>query len=146
MLALTSWQTDLGEVVMRGLLLLLALVGAAHAGDFAEPMILGVTSTMTVSGVSISSSVPTDVVISTGPLYRQVCVQNLDTAAFIACGENIAVSTQAASALMGVYLTTATASTLADPPLCFEVVPGKRFYCESANAAAASRAVIIRKR
>ena len=125
---------------------LAGLFGVASAGDFAEPVIIGVTSTMTVTGISISSSVPTDVVISTNPLYRQVCVQNLDWGAFIACGESVNVSTLTANSLMGVYLTTATAASLGQTPPCFEVVPGKRFYCESGNKTAPSPAVLIRKR
>ena len=125
---------------------LAGLFGIAHAGDFAEPVIIGVTSTMTVSGISIATQTATSVVISTAPLYRQVCVQNLDWSNFIACGENPSVSTLTASGLMGVYLTTATAASLVNTPPCFEVVPGKNFYCLSASHFAPSPAVIIRKR
>ena len=133
---------------MRGLIFVVSvlLASAAQALDFAQPVLFGVTSTMTVSAMSISNVTPTDVIVSTAPLYRQVCVQNLDTTAFLACGESISVSTQSASSLMGVYLTTATAVSYAVPSDCFEVVPGKRFYCLSASATGTSRAVIIRKR
>ena len=132
---------------MRGLIFAVAvmLAGVAHA-DNAVTSIMGVTSTMTVSGISIATQTATSVVISTAPLYRQVCVQNLDWSNFIACGENPSVSTLTASGLMGVYLTTATAASLANPPPCFEVVPGKNFYCLSASHSAPSPAVIIRKR
>ena len=133
---------------MRGLIFAVLMLSglAAHSGDFAQPMIIGVTSTVTVQGITISSSPATDVVISTMALYRQVCVQNLDTSAFIACGDTVNVSTIQASGLMGVYLTTATATSLATYPPCFELVPGKRFWCASAESNATSRAVIIRKR
>ena len=132
---------------MRGLIFAVAvmLAGVAHA-DNAVTSIMGVTSTMTVSGISIATQTATSVVISTAPLYRQVCVQNLDWSNFIACGENPSVSTLTASGLMGVYLTTATAASLGNTSPCFEVVPGKNFYCLSASHSAPSPAVIIRKR
>lgn len=133
---------------MRGLIFAVAVLLAAvsaHA-DNAVPSIMGVTSTMTVSAISIATQTATSVVVSTGPLYRQVCVQNLDSSAFITCGENVNVSTISANELMGVYLTTATATTLGNQPPCFEVVPGKDFFCHSGSVSAASRAIITRKR
>ncbi len=133
---------------MRGLIFAVAvmLAGVAHAGgDLAVPSIMG-ASTMTVSMVSIATQTATSVVVSTGPLYRQVCVQNLDWNSSLSCGENVNVSTIQASGLYGIYVTTATAVTLSATPPCFEVVPGKNFYCQSSNVAAPSRAVIIRKR
>ena len=132
---------------MRGLIFAVAvmLAGVAHAGDFSEPVIFGVTSTITISGVSIATQTATDVVISTNLLYRQVCVQNLDTNAYIACGDTVNVSTTAANALAGVQIAKAPAAGPAIP-FCFELVPGKRFWCESASVTAASPASIIRKR
>ena len=124
---------------------LAGLFGVARAGDFAEPVIIGVTSTITVTGIAISSSVPTDVVISTNPLYRQVCVQNLDTSNYIACGETVSVSTQPASAFAGVQIAKGAAA-VPIAPYCFELVPGKRFYCASGSTSASTNAVIIRKR
>lgn len=132
---------------MRALILLLLAVPYARALDFAQPVILGVTSTVTVSAVNISSGAgnATSVLVSTGPLYRQVCIQNLDYASFLSCGDNVNVSTVQASNLFGIFLATASATTLSVYPPCFEVVPGKDFYCRSA-ASNPSRAVIIRKR
>lgn len=132
---------------MRGLIfaVVVLLAGTAHALDFAQPMINGVTSTMTVSAINISSGVATSVIVSTQALYRQVCVQNLDNLSFLSCGETVNVSTIQANNLYGVYLPTATATTLANPYPCFEVVPGKDFFCRSA-ASSPSRAVITRKR
>ena len=133
---------------MRGLLMAVdvLLAGAAHAGDFAVPSIMAVTSTMTIATVNIATQTATDVIVSTVPLYRQVCIQNLDAGAFITCGENVNVSTLSASGLFGAYLTTATAASFNTPADCFEVVPGNRFYCHSGSVSAASRAVITRKR
>ena len=132
---------------MRGLIFAVAvmLAGVAHALDFAQPVVLGVTSTMTVSGIAISSFTGTDVVISTGPLYRQVCVQNLDTSNYIACGDTVSVSTQPASALAGVQIAKGAAA-IPVAPFCFELVPGHRFWCTSGSTSAATNAVIIRKR
>lgn len=124
---------------------LLGLSAVADAGgDFAIPSIMS-ASTMTVSAINISSGVATSVVISTNPLYRQVCVQNLDSVSFLSCSDNVNVSTIQANNLFGVYLPTATATTLSAVAPCFEVVPGNNFYCRSA-ASNPSRAVIIRKR
>ncbi len=135
---------------MRGLIFAVAALFAAvtaHAGsgDYAVPSIQAVTSTMTVATISIATQTATDVVQSTGPLYRQVCVQNQDSGAFLACGETVSVSTIVANSLFGVFLATNTA-TLPASPFCFEVVPGSRFFCKSGSVSAASRAVIIRKR
>lgn len=133
---------------MRGLIFFVAvlLAGAAHAGDFAQPFIVGVTSTMTVSAVSITSTASFDITISTRPLYRQVCVQNQDPAGFLACSDNVNVSTLTNSGLFGVYLATNTATAPA-VPFCFEIVPGSKFFCRSSQPdPATSRAVIIRKR
>ena len=135
---------------MRGFLMAVAVLLAAvsaHAGsgDYAVPSIQAVTSTMTVATVSIATQTATDIVISTAPLYRQACVQNMDPGAFLACSDNVNVSTIVAQGLFGVYLATNTAS-LPSLPFCFEVVPGSRFFCKSGSVSAASRAVIIRKR
>ena len=125
---------------------LAGLVGVARAGDFAQPIIFGVTSTMTVTNIAITTQTATDVIISTRPLYRQVCIQNLDTTAFVVCAESSVISTMTTSMNMGVYLTTATAASLSVPPPCFEVVPGNRFWCQSASLTNASRVITIRKR
>ena len=125
---------------------LAGLFGVARAGDFSSPVILGVTSTMTVSNIAITTQTATDVIVSTRPLYRQVCIQNLDTTAFVTCSDSSVISTMTTSVNMGVYLTTATATSLSMPVPCFEVVPGNRFFCQSASLTAASRVITIRKR
>ncbi len=133
---------------MRGFLMAVAVLLAAataHSGDFAEPVIIGVTSTMTVSGIAISTFTGTDVVVSTSALYRQVCVQNLDTSNYIACGDTVSVSTQPANALAGVQIAKGAAAVPV-APACFELVPGHRFWCASGSTSAATNAVIIRKR
>lgn len=134
---------------MRGLIfsVFVLLAGTAGAIDFAQPVIYGVTSTVTVSAINISSGAgnATSVLVSTGPLYRQVCVQNLDYASFLSCGDSVNVSTVQASNLFGIFVATASATTLSVYPPCFEVVPGKDFFCRSA-ASNPSRAVVIRKR
>lgn len=104
-----------------------------------------VQSTSTIQGIAISSSTGTDVIISTGPLYRQICVQNLDNAAYLACSETVSVSTAASNALAGIVVSTAPTSGQ-NVPSCFEVVAGNAFYCRTSNTAGSSRAVIHRKR
>ncbi len=125
---------------------LAGLAGVVRAGDFASPVILGVTSTMTIATVSIATQTPTDVIVSAVQLYRQVCIQNFDTTAFLSCSSNVNVSTLTANALMGVMIAPAATATTAAQPPCFEVVPGNRFYCLSSSVSAATRAAVIRKR
>ena len=131
---------------MRGLILVVMLAGVARAGDFAQPVIDGVTSTDTVRGIDISSAPATDIIISTAPLYRQACVQNLDTSAFLVCSENVNVSTQTASNLVGVIVPPAATASQPQTPLCFSVVPGQRWYCETSSVTGTTRAVISRGR
>ncbi len=131
---------------MRGLVLAVLLAGVAHAGDFAQPVIIGVTSTMTIVSVSIATQTPTSVIGSLKPLYRQVCIQNLDWNASLSCSESVSISTIPTSASYGLYITTASAASLSVAPPCFEVVPGNNFYCLSSSVSKASTAVVIRKR
>lgn len=104
-----------------------------------------VQSTMTVSGIAISSAPATSVVINLKALYRQVCVQNLDTLNFLSCGETVNVSTITSSGFAGVVISTKIAGAGMEPR-CFEVVAGNDFFCRSSSVTGSSRAVIVRKR
>ncbi len=133
---------------MRGLVFAVAVIlaGSAHALETVTPTIDSVSSTITISGISITTQTATDVVISTFPLYRQVCVQNFDTSAFLACSENVSVSTLTANALAGTIIAPAATATQPATPTCFAVVAGKRFYCLSSSVTASTRAGITRGR
>lgn len=103
------------------------------------------SSTYTVVGLSISSAPATSVVIDTLQMYRQVCVQNLDTSSALYCSENVNVSTNSASALIGVVISAASAVTTPNGPTCFSIVGGMNFYCKNGGAGS-TRAVIVRAR
>ncbi len=128
------------------LFLMLAAVSVQAMENNSVVTIGSVQSTSTIRGLSIDTAAATSVVISLAPLYRQVCVQNLDLVASLACGDNVSVSTLTASNLMGVVVPPAASTTTAASPMCFEVVAGRHFYCRSASVTAPTRAVIIRKR
>ena len=102
-----------------------------------------VQSTITIQGIAVASAPATSVIVSTPMLYRQVCVQNLDSANYLACSESINVSTITTSASAGVFIATGAVPGL---PFCFEVVAGNQFYCRSSSVTGTSRAVTIRKR
>lgn len=108
--------------------------------------IASVQSTATISGIAIDTATATAITVSTSPLYRQVCVQNFDTSAYLSCSENINVSTSVSSALVGTIIAKVAIDTAPPAPICFEVVAGKHFYCKSSGAGAATRAGITRKR
>ena len=134
---------------MRGLLLLgLLFVGVrgAHALEQVSVTIDGVSSTDTVRGVDISSQTAFNVMISTPPLYRQVCVQNLDTTAYLACGDSVSVSTISTSNLIGVIIPAAPTATTPATPTCFGVPIGNSWYCLTSSVTGTTRAVIQRGR
>ena len=126
-------------------LVMLAVVGA-HALEPVSVVIDGVSSTNTIAGVSITTQTATDIVVSTGPLYREACVQNFDTSAFLACSENVNVSTLTANALIGTIIPPAGSATTPATPLCFSIPGGTRFYCLSSSVTASTRAGITRGR
>lgn len=125
---------------------LLFLPAPARALEPATVTIDSVSSTDTVRGIDITTQTATSVIVSTGPLYRQVCVQNLDTSAFLACSENVNVSTLTASNLIGVVIPPAPTAATPAQPTCMAVAAGSNYYCKSASVTAATRAVIIRGR
>lgn len=103
-----------------------------------------VYSTSTIATVTIASVTTTDIVISTVPLYRQVCVQNLSQTSYLACSENVNVSSTPTDALFGVEVSSGGVPLA---PICLPVVAGQRFYCRSSGTTqAAHRAAIHRKR
>lgn len=132
---------------MRALILIVALAGSAHALEPVVVTIDSVSSTDTVSGISISSGAPTDIIVSTGPLYRQACVQNFDTTTFLMCGENVNVSTNTSSNLVGVQIAPAQSTSATAAPTCFGIPAGKRWYClNSGTTGGNTRASITRGR
>ncbi len=135
---------------MRRFILAVALMlGAAAGASALEPVnvtIDGVGSTDTVRGISIATQTPTNVIISTGPLYRQVCVQNFDTSAFLACGDSVLLSTQTALNNVGTLIAPAATATQPATPTCFGVPAGNPWYCLSSSVSAATRAGITRGR
>lgn len=136
---------------MKRILAGLALVILAGSFSFAlEPVTVtidSVSSSMTVRGIDISSSVPTSVIVSTTPLFRQVCVQNISTSTWLACGDNVKVSTITTGDGIGVVIPAAPTITTPYTPTCFSVVAGNHYYClHSADLNGTSRAVIIRGR
>ncbi len=131
---------------MRGLALVLMLTGAAHALEPVTVTIDGVSSTNTVSGVDISSQTTFDIIVSTSSLYREACVQNLDTSAFLACGDNVNVSTVSTSGLIGIIIPAAPTATTPATPLCFSVPAGNHWYCRTSSVTGTTRAVIQRGR
>lgn len=134
----------------RFLLAVAVLLASAVGAQALEPVTVtidSVSSTMTIRGIDISSgSTPTNVIISTTQLYRQVCVQNLDATSYIACSESTLVSITASSNNAGAVI--APASTAGSPaaPTCFSIPAGTAFYCKSSSAAGSTRAVIARGR
>ena len=131
---------------MRVLILLLALSGSASALENAVVTIDSVSSTSTVRGIDISSAPATSVIISLTMLYRQVCVQNFDTVAFLACSENVNVSTQTAQNHVGTIIAPASAASSPATPTCFSVSAGTNWYCRTSSVTGTTRAGIARGR
>lgn len=146
---------------MKNLLVVLALLASgavsAHAaadttfdGPVRAPepamLVTTVKSSETVRGIDISSQTPTSIVIDTTQMFRQVCVQNLETITSLACGENPAVSTITTSNLIGIIVPPATSTSTVPSPTCFAIVPGRNFYCLGSKNTASSRAVVMRAR
>ncbi len=125
---------------------LLSSAVGAKALEPATVTIDSVSSTMTITGISIASATATSVIVSTFPLYRQVCVQNFDTTSFLACSENVNVSTQTAQAAVGTILAPAGSATTPSAPTCFSVVAGNHFYCRTSSTSGTTRAGITRGR
>lgn len=134
---------------MTRLILLAVLFLSAVGASALEPVTVtidSVSSTNTIRGIDISSAPATSVVISTAMLYRQVCVQNFDTTAFLACSENVNVSTQTAQNHVGTIIPPAPTATTPATPLCFSVSAGTNFYCRTSSVTGTTRAGIGRGR
>lgn len=146
---------------MKNLLVVLALLvgGAisAHAAadtTFDGPVrspepaqkIVVAKSSVTIQGISVSSAPTTNVIVDITQMYSQVCVQNFDTSSFLACSENISVSTLTANALIGTIIAPAASATAPATPTCFPVIPGRPFYCRTASVSASTRAGTTRVR
>ncbi len=126
--------------------LLLASATMAQALEPVTVTIDSVSSTVTIRGVDISSAPTFSVIISTSFLYRQVCVQNFDTSAFLACSENVNVSSQTAQNNVGTIIAPAGSATTPAMPTCFSVVAGNNFYCRTSSVTGTTRAGITRGR
>lgn len=134
---------------MKKYLIAIAILLGMTAGARAESVMATmdtVSSTVAVRGIDISSAPTTNVIIDENRQYRQVCVQNLDTSSFLACGENVNVSTLTASNLMGVVVPPAATASTPQAPSCFSVVAGSLFYCRTSSVSGTTRAVIVRGR
>lgn len=120
----------------------------AAAAQAVTSVIATAGSTTPVRGIDISSHTPTSVIIDTNQGYKQVCVQNLDTSSYLACGESVNVSTQTAKNSIGNIIPPAGSASTPAQPTCFAVVPESDYYCLSSvtGATASTRAVITRAR
>lgn len=134
---------------MTRLILLAVLFLSAVGASAIEPVTVtidSVSSTNTIRGIDISSAPATSIVISTNMLYRQVCVQNFDTTAFLACSENVNVSTQTAQNHVGTIIPPAPTAATPATPLCFSISAGTNFYCRTSSVTGTTRAGIGRGR
>lgn len=133
----------------RFLLAVAVLLASAVGAAALEPVTVtidSVSSTNTIRGISISSATPTSVVISTSIGYRQVCIQNFDTTAFLACSELPTVSTQTAQDHVGTIIAPAPAANSPASPLCFSVSAYTNFYCRTSSVSGTTRAGVARGR
>lgn len=125
---------------------LCVLAFSAHETNALDQGVIGaILSTSTFMGLTVSSNPATDIIVSTSPLYRQVCVQNLDNGHFLACGDSVNVSSTLVPGAGGVWITTFTAA-VQNAPVCFAVVQGKSFYCRSSSITGGSPVTTIRSR
>lgn len=121
---------------------------AAHALEPVNVVIDSVSSTATIRGIDITTQTATSVIISTSMLFRQVCIQNFDQMAYVACSEHVNVSTITATtdALAGTVVAPTVSSNTVAVPTCFAVPAGGNFYCKSASVTRASQVGVTRKR
>ena len=122
------------------------LATGAQALEPVSVTIDSVGSTTTTRGVDISSQTAFDIIISTSFLYRQACVQNFDTSAFLACSENVNVSTITSNNAIGTIIPVAPTATTPASPTCFSVVAGNHYYCRTSSVTGTTRAGITRGR
>lgn len=139
---------------MKNLILAFCVLAGAGAAARAEIYNLPLTSTLETAGSStpfrgadISSAPATDVTFGANdPGWKNLCIQNLDTSKFLACGPDLEVSTQTASNQVGVLIRPMPSSTQPDPPTCFAIVARAPFYCRSSSVTGTTRAGVHRFR
>ena len=128
-------------------LALLCLSASAHAaGSAIGSVIMTAGSSNTVVGMSISSHTTTSIVVDVNMVWKQVCVQNLDTSAALYCSENVLVSSITTNASIGVVVPPAASATQPLTPMCFSIVAETDFYCRTGSVTGTTRAVIVRAR
>ena len=116
----------------------------ASAGEPTTGVAEQLSSTHVCDGITNSSQTPTDVTESSGTeKYRFVTVQNQNTAASLYCSGNVAVSTIAANATLGVLI---SSNTPANIERTFTLVPGEKWYCLGNLTTASTRAAVCRGR
>lgn len=103
-------------------------------------------SSITVSGLDISSQTTTSILGGLNSGWKQACVQNLDTSNALYCGDNVAVSSITTNVLIGVIIAPALNATSPAQPTCFNVVENLDFFCRTGNVSGTSRAVIAKAR
>lgn len=127
---------------MRPLIFLAVLLFPAVLHAQTEPataIVETMSSTMSVQGVSISSSVATSVVGSTGTANRFVTILNLDATANLFCGERTTITTSITSVLGGFRITPGQS-------VFFAIVPRSNFYCKNDGGSGATWASVARGR
>ena len=129
-------------LILLGVLLLAPGLAIAESTTAVTPT---VASSITITGLDISSSPAVDVTGGSG-IWRQICVQNFNTSYFIACGESLAVSTLTTSGYVGTIIPAAPTATSPAAPTCFYTVAGNSFYCRTSSVVGTSRAGITKAR
>ncbi len=128
-----------------GLLAALALFVAPAARAGTTVMQVSYSS-FTVGGLAISSAPATSVIGTAGQAWRQVCVQNWDTANALYCGETVSVSstTNVSTALLGNLVPPAVDATHPSTPMCFIIVEGMDYFCRTGKTTGSSTSVITK--
>lgn len=136
---------------MRKLFLILALIGltgkamAQSSGPTRQGQAtfnVVVTSDTCLGGVSISTSVGTDVVQSTSATggYMAVYVENEDPSASLYCNESASVTTNGSGGPQGKEIPPTPAHSQ-HAYFSFYLPPACKFYCKSSGAAATTATV-----
>ena len=124
------------------IILALLLLAAAHPLSAQPDPVMQVSETVqssyTISGVAISSSVGTGVIISTASMIRWVAVENLDSSANLFCSPRPGVSASTG--------TTAGWEIAHGNSYKFVILPGSQFYCINDGGSASVWAVVYQGR
>lgn len=126
-------------------ILLAAIAAPARAGTTVMQVSYG---SMTVTAISISSATMPATSIPGGPGngWRQLCVQNVDTASALFCSDTANVSTDTTKAAAGNIIPPAVDATHPAAPLCWIVVEGMDFFCHTGSTSGPTRAIITKAR